>query len=66
MRLEKRENWVCVVARDSRFGDRLSLKEYLAASHIVVGTYPGVQTIPDKQMAVGEIADRAFEYLISA
>jgi len=50
-----RENWVCVVARDSRFGDRLSLKEYLAASHIVVGTYAGVQTIPDKQMAaVGE------------
>jgi hypothetical protein len=43
------------VARDSRFGDRLSLKEYLAASHIVVGTYAGVQTIPDKQMAaVGE------------
>ena len=50
-----REDWVCVVARDSRFGDRLSLKEYLAASHIVVGTYAGVQTIPDKQMAaVGE------------
>jgi DNA-binding transcriptional LysR family regulator len=51
-----REDWVCVVARDSRFGDRLSLKEYLAASHIVVvGRYAGVQTIPDKQMAaVGE------------
>jgi hypothetical protein len=39
------------VARGSRFGDRLSLKQYLAASHIVVSTYAGVQTIPDKQLA---------------
>src|SRR6202046_1917818 len=50
-----REDWVCAVARDSHFGDRLSLKHYLAASHIVVATYGGVQTIPDKQLAaVGE------------
>jgi DNA-binding transcriptional LysR family regulator len=46
-----REDWICVVARGSRFGDRLSLKQYLAASHIVVATYAGVQTIPDKQLA---------------
>ena len=46
-----REDWICAVARDSRFGDRLSLKQYLAASHIVVSTYAGVQTIPDKQLA---------------
>jgi DNA-binding transcriptional LysR family regulator len=46
-----REDWICAVARDSRFGDRLSLKQYLAASHIVVATYAGVQTIPDKQLA---------------
>ena len=46
-----REDWICAVARDSRFGDRLSLKQYLAASHIVVATYGGVQTIPDKQLA---------------
>src|SRR5258706_8031632 len=46
-----REDWVCAVARDSHFGDRLSLKQYLAASHIVVATYGGVQTIPDKQLA---------------
>jgi DNA-binding transcriptional LysR family regulator len=46
-----REDWICAVARDSRFGDRLSLKEYLSASHIVVSTYAGVQTIPDKQLA---------------
>jgi len=46
-----REDWVCAVARDSRFGDSLSLKQYLEASHIVVSTYAGVQTIPDKQLA---------------
>jgi DNA-binding transcriptional LysR family regulator len=46
-----REDWICVVARDSRFGDSLSLNQYLSAYHIVVGTYAGVQTIPDKQMA---------------
>src|ERR1700742_3844954 len=46
-----REDWVCAVAQDSRFGDSLSLKQYLSASHIVVSTYAGVQTIPDKQLA---------------
>ena len=46
-----REDWICAVAGGSRFGDRLSLKQYLAASHIVVATYAGVQTIPDKQLA---------------
>lgn len=46
-----REEWVCAVARDSRFGDGLTIKQYLAAQHIVVSTLPGVQTIPDKQLA---------------
>jgi DNA-binding transcriptional LysR family regulator len=46
-----REDWICAVARGSRFGERLSLKQYLAANHIVVATYAGVQTIPDKQLA---------------
>ena len=46
-----REDWICAVALDSHFGDSLSLKQYLAASHIVVATYAGVQTIPDKQLA---------------
>src|SRR5712691_5540736 len=46
-----REDWICAVARDSHFGDRLPLKQYLAANHIVVATYAGVQTIPDKQLA---------------
>jgi DNA-binding transcriptional LysR family regulator len=46
-----REDWTCAVAHDSHFGDSLSLKQYVAASHIVVGVYAGVQTIPDKQLA---------------
>ena len=46
-----REDWICAVSRGSRFGERLSLKQYLAANHIVVATYAGVQTIPDKQLA---------------
>jgi DNA-binding transcriptional LysR family regulator len=46
-----REDWICVVAHDNSIGDSLSLKQYLAASHIVVSTQAGVQTIPDKQLA---------------
>jgi DNA-binding transcriptional LysR family regulator len=46
-----REEWICAVAHESGFGDSLSLRQYLAASHIVVATYAGVQTIPDKQLA---------------
>jgi DNA-binding transcriptional LysR family regulator len=46
-----KEDWICAVARASRFGPRLPLKQYLAASHIVVSPYEGVQTIPDKQLA---------------
>jgi DNA-binding transcriptional LysR family regulator len=47
-----REDWICAVAHESRYGKSFSLKQYLAAGHIVVGTYAGVQTIPDKQLAV--------------
>ena len=46
-----REDWICAVAQDSPFGESLSLKQYLPASHIVVATFAGVQTIPDKQLA---------------
>src|SRR5277367_531871 len=37
-----REDWICAVARQSDFGEQLSLKQYLAASHIVVSTLSGV------------------------
>jgi DNA-binding transcriptional LysR family regulator len=46
-----KEDWIYAVARDTHCGDRLPLKQYLTASHIVVATYEGVQTIPDKQLA---------------
>jgi DNA-binding transcriptional LysR family regulator len=45
------EDWVCAVARQSKFGDRLTLKQYLAAEHLIVTTLPSVQNIPDKQLA---------------
>ena len=46
-----REDFICVVARDSHFGDRLTLKQYLAASHLAVSPLAGLQTIPDKRLA---------------
>jgi DNA-binding transcriptional LysR family regulator len=46
-----REEWICAVARDSGFGDRLTLKQYLEAEHLVVSTLTNVQNIPDKQLA---------------
>jgi DNA-binding transcriptional LysR family regulator len=46
-----REDWICAVARQSKFGDRLTLKQYLAAEHLTVTTLPSVQNIPDKQLA---------------
>jgi DNA-binding transcriptional LysR family regulator len=46
-----REDWVCAVGRQSKFRDRLTLKQYLAAEHLVVTTLPAVQNIPDKQLA---------------
>jgi DNA-binding transcriptional LysR family regulator len=46
-----REDWVCAVDRRSRIGEALTLEQYLAQEHIVVSTLPGVQTIPDKQLA---------------
>ncbi len=46
-----REDWICAVARQSKVGDRLTLKQYLAAEHLTVTTLPSVQNIPDKQLA---------------
>jgi hypothetical protein len=46
-----REEWICAVACDSGFGDRLTLKQYLEAEHLVVSTLSNVQNIPDKQLA---------------
>ena len=35
-----REDWICAVARQSKFGDRLTLRQYLAAEHLTVRTLP--------------------------
>jgi DNA-binding transcriptional LysR family regulator len=55
-----REDWICAVARDSRFGNQLNLKQYLDASHIVVSTLAGVQTIPDKRLTAVGAKRRSF------
>jgi hypothetical protein len=39
------------MACGSHFGDRPSLKHYVAASHIAVSPLASVQTIPDKRLA---------------
>jgi DNA-binding transcriptional LysR family regulator len=46
-----REDWICAVSRANPIGDRLTLKQYVAADHLTVATLPGSQTIPDKQLA---------------
>ncbi len=46
-----RERWYCIVSRSSKLPQRLSLKRYLEAEHVVVSVIDGVQTIPDKRLA---------------
>jgi DNA-binding transcriptional LysR family regulator len=55
-----REDWICAVALQSKFGDRLTLKQYLAAEHLIVTTLPSVQNIPDKQLAALGAKRRSF------
>jgi hypothetical protein len=50
----------CAVGRLSKFGDRLTLEQYLAAEHLVVTTLPSVQNIPDKQLAALGSKRRSF------
>jgi DNA-binding transcriptional LysR family regulator len=44
-------DFVCVVAKESRFSRALTLKQYLAADHIGIGILGGIQTIPEKRLA---------------
>jgi DNA-binding transcriptional LysR family regulator len=46
-----RERWFCIVASKSGLPERLTLKRYLEAEHIVVSVLDGVQSIPDKRLA---------------
>jgi DNA-binding transcriptional LysR family regulator len=45
------DEFACVVARESSFSRALTLKQYLAASHIGIGILGGLQTIPEKRLA---------------
>jgi len=44
-------DFVCVVARKSRFKRAITLKQYLVAEHVAVDIIGGVQTHPDKHLA---------------
>src|ERR1700730_3844773 len=44
-------DFVCVVAKESRFSRALTLKQYLAADHIGIDIVGGIQTIPEKRLA---------------
>jgi DNA-binding transcriptional LysR family regulator len=44
-------DFVCVVAKESRFSRALTLKQYLAADHIGISILGGIQTIPEKRLA---------------
>jgi DNA-binding transcriptional LysR family regulator len=45
------DEFACVVASENRYSRALTLKQYLAASHIGIGILEGVQTIPEKRLA---------------
>src|SRR5258708_32510371 len=45
------DDFVCVVAKKSRYVRRLTLRQYLDALHIGVGVLAGRQTIPDQRPA---------------
>jgi DNA-binding transcriptional LysR family regulator len=45
------ETFACVAAKEARYPRRLTLKQYLAASHIGVSIREGLQTIPEQRLA---------------
>lgn len=45
------DGFACVAASDSGHPRKLTLKQYLAATHVGVGILGGLQTIPDKRLA---------------
>jgi DNA-binding transcriptional LysR family regulator len=62
-----REDGICVVAHDSRFGDSLLLKQYLAASHVVVSPMPGYRPFRTSiWQLLGQNVTRVYEYFTSA
>jgi DNA-binding transcriptional LysR family regulator len=45
------DGFACVAASGSNYSGKLTLKQYLGATHIGVGILGGMQTIPDKRLA---------------
>jgi DNA-binding transcriptional LysR family regulator len=45
------DDFVCVVARESRYSRKLTLRQYLEGVHVGVGVLTGRQTIPDQRLA---------------
>jgi len=45
------DGFMCVVARESRYTRRLTLKQYLGSAHLGVGVLAGRQTIAEQQLA---------------
>jgi DNA-binding transcriptional LysR family regulator len=45
------DEFICVVAKDSRYSRGLTLKQYVDARHIGVGVFEGRYTIPDQRLA---------------
>jgi DNA-binding transcriptional LysR family regulator len=48
------EDVVCVVAKDSRLGNKLTLQQYLDGLHIGIDTGGGSQSIPDQRLAASQ------------
>jgi DNA-binding transcriptional LysR family regulator len=46
-----KDDFVCVVAKASRYSRRLTLRQYLAGLHVGVGVLTGRQTIPEQRLA---------------
>jgi DNA-binding transcriptional LysR family regulator len=56
------DEFVCVVAKGSRYSRKLTMKQYLAALHVGVGILTGQQTIPEQRLAaVGQRRRYAIE-----
>lgn len=45
------DDFRCVVARNSRYAGRVTLKQYLDSRHVGVGVLAGRQTIPEQRLA---------------
>jgi DNA-binding transcriptional LysR family regulator len=45
------DDFVCVVAKASRYSRKLTLKQYLAGLHVGVGVLTGRQSIPEQRLA---------------